>query len=119
MDEALKLAQSKRWANFVVQSGLIIDIKPLNRKVDYGESQTVDIDIIMTGKPKSMQDKLKVILAVLREMELETGAVNGIDFFDRLSSEFDMDRKETARLVQQLIREGMVYVPRTGYLKKT
>ena len=82
-------------------------------------SHKIDIDIIMTGKPKSMQDKLKVILTVLREMEAETGAVNRPDLLDRLSSDFDIQRGEAERLIGQLIREGMVYEPRTGYLKKT
>ncbi len=73
----------------------------------------------MTGKPKSLQDKLKVILTVLREMETETGAVKRQDLLDRLGSEFDIRRGEAERLIGQLIREGMVYEPRTGYLKKT
>jgi len=82
-------------------------------------SHKIDIDIIMSGKPKSMQDKLKVILTVLREMEAETGAVNRPDLLDRLTSDFDIQRGEAERLIGQLIREGMVYEPRTGYLKKT
>ena len=82
-------------------------------------SHKIDIDIIMTGKPKSMQDKLKVILTVLRDMESETGSVNRPDLLDRLSSDFDLQRAEAERLIGQLIKEGMVYEPRTGYLKKT
>ena len=35
----------------------------------------VDIDIIMTGKPKSVRDKLHVILSILMGMEKETGIV--------------------------------------------
>ena len=73
----------------------------------------------MTGKPKSLQDKLKVILTVLRDMESESGAVNRPDFLDRLSAEFDVQRGEAERLIGQLIKEGMVYEPKTGYLKKT
>jgi replicative DNA helicase Mcm len=38
-------------------------------------SYKVDIDLIMTGKPKSVRDKLQVILSVLIEMEKETGMV--------------------------------------------
>ena len=82
-------------------------------------SHKIDIDIIMTGKPKSLQDKLKVILTVLRDMDTETGAVNRPDFLDRLSSEFDIQRGEAERMIGQLIKEGMVYEPRTGYLRKT
>ncbi len=52
-------------------------------------------------------------------MEAETGAANRPDMLDRLTSEFDIQRGEAERLIGQLIREGMVYEPRTGYLKKT
>jgi DNA replicative helicase MCM subunit Mcm2 (Cdc46/Mcm family) len=73
----------------------------------------------MTGKPKSLQDKLRIILSLLMEMEKETGTVKRSDLLDRLSSEFDIQRGEAERLIGQLIREGTVYEPRNGYLKKT
>ena len=82
-------------------------------------SHKIDIDIIMTGKPKSMQDKLKVILTVLRDMESETGSVNQSDLLNKLASDFDIQRAEAERLIGQLIKEGMMYEPRTGFLKKT
>ena len=82
-------------------------------------SHKIDIDIIMTGKPKSLQDKLRVILNVLIEMEKETGIVRRTDLLDRLASDFDIQRAEAERLLAQLIREGTVYEPRNGYLKKT
>jgi len=55
-------------------------------------SHKIDIDIIMTGKPKSLQDKLRVILNVLMEMEKETGIVRRTDLLDRLASDFDIQR---------------------------
>ncbi|MEM2914097.1 MAG: hypothetical protein QXH91_01655 [Candidatus Bathyarchaeia archaeon] len=82
-------------------------------------SHKIDIDIIMTGKPKSVQDKLRAILSTLVEMEKETGMVNRTDLLDKLSSEFDIPRAEAEKLIGQLIREGTVYEPKNGYLKKT
>ncbi|MCW4020559.1 MAG: minichromosome maintenance protein MCM [Candidatus Bathyarchaeota archaeon] len=82
-------------------------------------SHKIDIDIIMTGKPKSLQDKLRVILNVLLEMEKETGTVRKTDLLDRLSTEFDIQRIEAERLIGQLTKEGTIYEPRNGYLKKT
>jgi replicative DNA helicase Mcm len=81
-------------------------------------SHKIDIDIIMTGKPKSLQDKLRVVLNALIQMEGETGTVKRSDLTDRLASEFDIDRLESERLLSLMKREGTVYEPREGYLKK-
>jgi len=86
--------------------------------VDVSSGKT-DIDIIMTGKPKSLQDKLRVVLGALVEMEKETGIVERSALVDRLRSEFDILSEEAERLIRQLIKEGTVYEPRRGYLKKT
>ena len=82
-------------------------------------SRKFDIDIIMTGKPKSLRDKLRIILSTLVEMEKETGMVERSALLDRLRSEFDISNEEAERLIGTLIREGTVYEPRRGHLKKT
>ncbi len=81
-------------------------------------SHKIDIDIIMTGKPKSVRDKLRIILGALVEMEKETGIVEKAALLERLEEEYDLSREESERLIKQLIREGTVYEPRRGYLKK-
>lgn len=82
-------------------------------------SRKFDIDIIMVGKPKSMQDKLRAILNTLIEMEREYGMVNRADLLEKLSSEYDIPKSEAEKLIAQMIREGTLYEPRGGYLKKT
>ncbi|MEM2913374.1 MAG: minichromosome maintenance protein MCM [Candidatus Bathyarchaeia archaeon] len=82
-------------------------------------SRKFDIDIIMVGKPKSMQDKLRAILNTLIEMERESGMVNRADLLEKLSSEYDIPKSEAEKLIAQMIREGTLYEPRGGYLKKT
>lgn len=79
----------------------------------------IDIDTIMTGKPKSLQDKLRVVLGAVVEMEKETGMVERSELLERLETEFDIPRTEAERLVRQLESEGTLYSPRNGYLKKT
>ena len=39
-------------------------------------SYKMDIDFIMTGRPKSVRDKLQVVLSAVVEMEKETGSVD-------------------------------------------
>ncbi|MEM3874326.1 MAG: minichromosome maintenance protein MCM [Candidatus Bathyarchaeia archaeon] len=82
-------------------------------------SYKFDIDLIMTGKPKSLRDKLQVLLSVLAEMEKEIGMVNRADLINRLETEYNISRIEAERLIGQLLREGTIYEPREGYLKKT
>lgn len=82
-------------------------------------SKKIDIDIIMTGKPKSLRDKLQIVLSLITEMERETGYVDRAALLDRLEAEYKLQRVEAERLISQLQREGTIYEPREGYLKKT
>lgn len=82
-------------------------------------SYRFDIDLIMTGKPKSLRDKLQVVIALMTEMERETGLVEKMALLNRLEAEYKLSRNEAERLIAQLQREGTIYEPRDGYLKKT
>jgi replicative DNA helicase Mcm len=79
----------------------------------------VDIDIIMTGKPKSVRDKLHTVLSTLMEMERDTGIVEKALLLSELEAKFKIPRGEAEKLLGQLLREGTIYAPREGYLKKT
>jgi len=78
-----------------------------------------DIDIIMTGRPKSVRDRLQIILGKIIEMEKETGMVEKATLLQRLEAEHEINAMEAERLIGQLIKEGTIYSPREGYLKKT
>lgn len=82
-------------------------------------SYKYDIDIIMTGKSKSMRDKLQVILSTLAEMERETGMVEKAALLNELDAKYKIPKGDAERLITQLLREGTIYEPREGYLKKT
>jgi replicative DNA helicase Mcm len=82
-------------------------------------SYKMDIDIIMTGKPKSVRDKMQIVISTLMKMEQETGMVEKSALTSELESEHKISRAEIDRMIQQLLREGTIYEPREGYLKKT
>jgi replicative DNA helicase Mcm len=82
-------------------------------------SYKMDIDLIMTGKPKSVRDRLQIILSTLIEMEKETGIVEKIALLSELEAKYNVPRAEAERLIGQLLREGTIYEPREGCLKKT
>jgi replicative DNA helicase Mcm len=82
-------------------------------------SHKMDIDLIMTGKPKSLRDKLGVVLGAIVTLEKETGMVEKKVLLEKLETEYDIMGAEAERLIGQLLREGTIYSPREGYLKKT
>ncbi len=82
-------------------------------------SYKMDIDLIMTGKPKSMRDRLQIVLSTLMEMERETGIVEKPALLNEIEMKHNIPRGEAERLLSQLLREGTVYEPRENYLKKT
>jgi replicative DNA helicase Mcm len=82
-------------------------------------SYKMDIDLIMTGRPKSIRDRLHVILSVLMDMEKVTGIVEKDAFVNELETKHKIPRGEIERMIGQLLREGTIYEPREGCLKKT
>jgi len=82
-------------------------------------SHQLDIDIIMTGKPKSLRDRLQVILRTMIDMEKETGMVERSSLMEKLQTQHEIPSPEAERLIGQLLKEGTIYSPKTGYLKKT
>jgi replicative DNA helicase Mcm len=82
-------------------------------------SHKIDIDTIMTGKPKSLRDKLKVILDAVLDMAKETGMVEKKTLLEFLQVKHSISEGEAERLLGQLLKEGTIYSPREGFLKKT
>jgi replicative DNA helicase Mcm len=82
-------------------------------------SNKFDIDILMTGKPKSIRDKMSVLLGLISSMEKETGVVDKERLIERLQSEYDILSGESERLISQMLKEGTLFSPREGFLKKT
>lgn len=102
------------------QAAILLMRKSLEQVgIDVSGSGKIDIDIIMTGKPKSLRDKLQVVLSSIVEAEKETGMVGEEELYEKLRREYDIGREEAYRLLGQLTREGTVYSPKQGFYKKT
>lgn len=82
-------------------------------------SYKMDIDIIMTGKPKSVRDKLQLVLSTVIAMEKETGTVERDALVTELEEKHKLSRAEIERMIGQLLKEGTLYEPGEGRLKKT
>jgi replicative DNA helicase Mcm len=82
-------------------------------------SYKVDIDLIMTGRSKSIRDRLHVVLSTLMDMEKVTGIVEKDALVNELETKQKIPRGDIERMLGQLLREGTIYEPREGCLKKT
>jgi len=78
----------------------------------------IDIDIILTGKPKSVRDALQILLGVIAAIERETGMAD-LEAVYQEAEKRGIPRVHCERLIAQLKREGMVFEPRMGFIKKT
>jgi len=79
----------------------------------------IDIDILYSGKPRSLQNQLQKLLQVISEMERVSGSVRDDDPDDALQSDHGIGRAEAARLIGVLMKDGTIYSPRPGYYKRT
>ena len=79
----------------------------------------VDIDLIMTGRPKSIRDRLGIVISTIMDMEKVTGIVERDALVNELETKHKIPKGEIERMISQLLREGTVYEPREGCLKKT
>jgi hypothetical protein len=62
---------------------------------------------------------MQVVLSTLMAMEKETGLVEKTLLVSELESKYNVSRVESERILGQLLREGTIYEPREGCLKKT
>lgn len=82
------------------------------------ESGAVDIDAIMTGVPASRREAYIKVVELLKKLEeLERGAVK-VETLVTEAEKFGIPRAETQRVIDLLIRNGEVYTPRPGYIKR-
>lgn len=79
----------------------------------------MDIDVIMTGKPRSQRDTLQRIFTILQELERETGNVEETVLVNVVAEREKIDDRESRRLIGILVRDGMLYSPKPGILKRT
>jgi len=77
----------------------------------------MDIDVIMTGKPKSLRDRMQIIISTVAEMEKDTGFVEEASLYEALK-EKGVDEERARAAVSQLIREGVLYAPKPGQVKR-
>jgi replicative DNA helicase Mcm len=77
----------------------------------------IDIDILYTGKPRSLQTQLQKVLGKIAELE-RTGPVKDDDLYEALAED-GVNRSEAAKLISTLMRDGTIFSPRPGTYRRT
>ncbi len=79
----------------------------------------IDIDTIMTGKPRSQQERILRMTKLLDRMVAEIkGPVREQDYINRGIEELELDEDIMKNTLRQLIRDGQVYSPKPGFIQK-
>jgi replicative DNA helicase Mcm len=76
----------------------------------------IDIDILYTGKPRSLQTQLQKVLGKIAELE-RTGPVKDDDLYEALAED-GVNRSDAAKLISTLMRDGTIFSPRPGTYRR-
>ncbi|MEM3736546.1 MAG: minichromosome maintenance protein MCM [Candidatus Bathyarchaeia archaeon] len=82
------------------------------------EAGLVDIDVVMTGVPKTVKEGLTTTLKLIGEIEKEAGEVDLEVLYQRLEAEYKISRSNAEGYVRRLKSDGTIYTPRDGYVKR-
>lgn len=84
------------------------------------ETRRIDIDIVMTGKPKSQRDKIMMIMDLIKNMieENEGNPVKKDDIIQR-AVERGLDEGFVRRVIEKMHENGELIEPKPGYILKT
>ena len=80
----------------------------------------VDIDILYTGKPRSLQVQLQKVLSILAKLEIQSPGkgVAEDDLLTILEEKEKVMRPEAAKLISTLMRDGTIFSPRPGTYRR-
>ncbi|MEM0381397.1 MAG: Minichromosome maintenance protein MCM, partial [Nitrososphaerota archaeon] len=77
------------------------------------ETGRPDIDVIMTGKPRSVREKLSLVLNVIRELQEQHGYADD-EALKKELQEQGLSKSEIDRIINRMITEGRIYTPKPG-----
>jgi len=79
----------------------------------------IDIDILYSGKPRSLQIQLQTVLSQIDEMQRIEGMVGDDQLYESLATEHQIGRTDAAKFIGVLMKDGTIYSPRPGYYRRT
>jgi len=89
------------------------------RTVAKDEMGRIDIDIIMSGKPKTKREKMLKIIEIVERLEKElAGQPAHKDLIIEEAEKYGIDKAFTEDALEKLCIEGILCKPKSGYYKK-
>jgi len=82
------------------------------------QTQKIDVDIVMTGIPSSRRDIHSKIMDILTKLNYHKEEVEKEHVLNVAESE-GIPRHEAEKIIRMLIRDGLIYEPKPGYIKRT
>jgi len=83
------------------------------------ETETIDIDIITTGIPRSQKDKMKTLVDIIREICDEIDAPAPFEEIVSRAEQQGLDKTTVESLIVKMRREGIIFEPKHGRYKLT
>ncbi|MEM2294155.1 MAG: Minichromosome maintenance protein MCM, partial [Nitrososphaerota archaeon] len=77
------------------------------------ETGRPDIDVIMTGKPQSLRERLAIVMDTVKKLETDDGVADDNQLRELLR-EKGLTTSEIDKAINLLIREGRLYSPLPG-----
>lgn len=83
------------------------------------ESGSLDIDTIMTGKPKSRREKMIVLEDIIKELSStsQLGCASVKEILSR-AKEMGIEEETAEKMLSQLLKEGIIYEKTSGCYRK-
>jgi len=72
---------------------------------------------IIPQKLETLKEKLKVTLKIIKDEDKRSGAIKRKTLLEILKDYYNISEKEADKLVYQLLKEGAIFSPMSGYLK--
>lgn len=125
LESLIRLAEARARAalrEYVTEED-VIDVIDLMKKslsevgIDV-ETGKPDIDVILTGKPKSIRDKFSLVLKIIGEIQEKKGYVEDAELREALK-EYGVDEQEIKMILNRLLSDGKLFTPKPGIYRLT
>jgi replicative DNA helicase Mcm len=84
------------------------------------ETEKIDIDMILTGKTKSQRDKMNIIMDYIRSKVKEIGGPIKKDFAaEEIEKAHGIEKNTVLEIIEKLLKEGILFEARPGYVMPT
>jgi len=84
------------------------------------ETERIDIDVLLTGKSKSQRDKMNVIMDYIKNKVKEIGGPIKKDFAaEEIEKEYDIPKNTVIEIIDRLLKEGILFEAKPGYIMPT